>query len=771
MSLPLFDFTTSDFSLCSVNVKINDSTIVIGVCVIDSSSQTIKVTKFIDSPFYTTLESLLKQLIPQHEEVKYFFYANLPSLSIKNKIDYIIKQLACVDENHIEVNNKAFNEKIFNLWSNLKILFKDEDKEKNSVIFNSEEFIFPLEVLYYTVNYVKLLNHEAFQNFFTLEKLNNKEYMMFDISCVKCLNLFDNFEERKHFLNSSTLQKLAKNSLNSNSLSNNSKTSVFGILNQCCTKFGARTLRTWLMQPLQDKEKIEKRLNIVEALTSQVSFNVEMRNGYLSKIDDIQSINMKIARYLNRTLNSMSKSPLKLVDCAKLQRCIGVCKELYSYLRNYDGVNKEIFFDEYINPVVNILKYLSKLEELISKTVIYDQTTKDYCIEPSLNEDLQRLKNSIDTKYNKIIEIKNEIEDEINSGARKYKKVKLQEYLNAGYIFEMGKTEGEELLKNNKSYKHVSTNKRSIMITTPKVSSLSSDIKDLRNEFKSAESEYMKKVLDVIATYHPLIDNLIAILSSLDILSSFAVLVSNSKYDYTKPIISPPRNKLVLKDSRHILLEFINSRTPLVSNDVTLVPDTDNIHLITGINMGGKSTYLRQVGICVVLAHIGCYVPASYAEIPIIDQIFTRVGAGDLMLKGISTYMNEMIEVCSLIKSATDRSLLLIDELGRGTSTDDGVGISYAILYHLSKVINAYCLFATHFYELTEMENEVPNVKNYYMSYCVMNGEVVMEYKVLRGKNNSSFGVGMFHSLNFDNDTCETLNKFLLEENEKENIE
>ena len=307
------------------------------------------------------------------------------------------------------------------------------------------------------------------------------------------------------------------------------------------------------------------------------------------------------------------------------------------------------------------------------------------------------------------------------------------------------------------------------MITTPKVSSLSSDIKDLRSEFKSAESEYMKKVLDVIATYHPLIDNLIAILSSLDILSSFAVLVSNSKYDYTKPIISPPRNKLVLKNSRHILLEFINCRTPLVSNDVTLLPDTDNIHLITGINMGGKSTYLRQVGICVVLAHIGCYVPASYAEIPIIDQIFTRVGAGDLMLKGISTYMNEMIEVCSLIKSATNKSLLLIDELGRGTSTDDGVGISYAILYHLSKVINAYCLFATHFYELTEMENEVPNVKNYYMSYCVMNGEVVMEYKVLKGKNNSSFGVGMFHSVNFDNDTCETLNKFLLEENEKEN--
>ena len=185
--------------------------------------------------------------------------------------------------------------------------------------------------------------------------------------------------------------------------------------------------------------------------------------------------------------------------------------------------------------------------------------------------------------------------------------------------------------------------------------------------------------------------------------------------------------------------------------------------LLTGINMGGKSTFLRQIGICVILAHIGMFLPATYAEIPLIDQIFTRVGAGDIMLKGISTYMNEMIEICSVIRSASNKSLLLIDELGRGTSTDDGVGISYAILSYICEKIDCYCLFATHFYELTEMEEKFNKIKNYYMKYEVINGEVIMEYKLLKGKNSSSFGVEMFKSLNFDQNTCEILDKFIKE--------
>ena len=257
----------------------------------------------------------------------------------------------------------------------------------------------------------------------------------------------------------------------------------------------------------------------------------------------------------------------------------------------------------------------------------------------------------------------------------------------------------------------------------------------------------------------------------MDILSSFAILIFNSKHSFCRPIIGQPKTKLYLENSRHLLLEYLNNskdEIEVVSNDLTMTPGIDDFHLLTGINMGGKSTYLRQIGICSILAHIGCYVPATKAEIPLIDQIFTRVGAGDMMLKGVSTYMNEMIEVCSLLKSATEYSLLLIDELGRGTSTKDGVAISAGIIQYICEDLKSYCLFATHFYELTKLEEYFKNLKNYYVGYTIKSGEIKMTYKVFPGKINTSLGIELFKALNFDQETCDLLDKFQREQEDKD---
>ena len=758
---PPFDLVNNEFCLCCGNINIVESQLIIVISVIDSYTKQIAITQFNDNSFFTSYESLLKQIIPQHENTNYYILMNVPSQSIYDKINYIITQLACADAFAIEINNKQFKPSN-DYWNILKMLFIPHEISNYELTYNKIEYINSLETLYACVQYCNLLQIDIFHNAFTLTKLNHKKYMGFDIQCVKCLNLFDNFEERKSYLNVSTLQKLAKNVYNSATSNSNRKTSVFGILNQCCTKFGTRTLRTWLMQPLQSIADINNRLNTVEALLSTTSFNIEMRNSYLSKIDDIQTINMKISRYIN----DKSKSTLKLVDCAKLQRCICVCKDLHAYLVNYEGVNKQLIVDKYITPLESLLKFLTKLDELIAETIVFDCELREYTIKPSLNKDLNELKQKIDFLYDDIKRIRQDIEDETNiiSGNKKPRKVKIEEYKNFGYVFEVGKPDGDNLLrKKNNMYKLVGTTKRSVILTTSNATEISNQIRTLKNKFKSYEANIIVDVLNAVATYHPVIENLIILLASLDILSSFALLAANSTYPYTKPIMHSSQSKLIIKDSRHIILEHLpltSSYTTLVSNDVSLTANEDNVHLITGVNMGGKSTYLRQVGICVILAHIGCYVPATYAEIPIIDQIFTRVGAGDFMLKGISTFMNEMIEVSSLIKSATCNSLLLIDEVGRGTSTDDGVGISYAILHHIAHVINAYCLFATHFYELTEIEKELHNVSNYYMSYAVCNGEMKMEYKVIKGNNCKSFGVGMFHSLNFDEATIEILKKY-----------
>ena len=755
MSICPFDLT-SDFLLISANIKINDNNFIIGLSIIDSYNKIISICNFFDSAFFTLFESIIKQNIPPFEQTNYYLIVNTPSPIIEKKINEIIKELG-ISSFIVETNSKNFKEKIINVWSGIKLLFNKNEVDNYQVSYNSSEFLFPLETLYYTITFTRLLNYDEFSEIFILKKYNNSDYMNFDISCIKCLNLFDDFTDRNNIFNISNFKK------NSFSSSNN-KNSVFSLLNNCNTKFGSRMLKTWLLQPLQDRNEILKRLNIVEALNSRIAFNQSMRNEYLNKIDDIQSINIKLNKFMNKcNNNNKNNNIVKLVDCVKLQRCIGIIKELFTFLKAFDGENKEIIYKEFIETLIKPLQLLANLEELVEKTIVFDSNIKDYIIRPSIDSNLTILKEKIDKKFAKILKIKGEIEQYLND-LGKNKKVYLDEYINVGYVFEINKIDGQKFLDENDDFRMVNSNKRIIKITSDEIVDLSKDIKSLRNELKNSENEFIQRIITIVCSYHPLLEQLIKIIGTLDILSSFSYLISNSKYPFIKPIINDYNGKLILKDSRHLILENLNSNLnkKTVSNECYL-SNEEKIMLLTGINMGGKSTFLRQIGICVILAHIGMFLPATYAEIPLIDQIFTRVGAGDIMLKGISTYMNEMIEICSVIRSASNKSLLLIDELGRGTSTDDGVGISYAILSYICEKIDCYCLFATHFYELTEMEEKFNKIKNYYMKYEVINGEVIMEYKLLKGKNSSSFGVEMFKSLNFDQNTCEILDKFIKE--------
>ena len=771
-----FDLTEKEFILCSFNIKPRDTSFLVAVNIIDSYSKSIKITQIIDCNFFTSFESLLKQVMPNHEQTNFFLLANCPDEQVKKKINNISTSIGLFNKFLVTCNDKFCHDKIdTDIFTVIALLFKAEDLNNYKTIYSDIGYLFPIELLNHTVTYTNILSHDVFHHFFTLSNFNNKEYMNFDLSCVKCLNLFDSMEESKNFLAVNTISKLAKTTVTNGNLLPK-KTSVFAVLNNCCTKFGGRLLRNWLMQPLQSIKKINERLDIVQALSSRFSFNVELRNNYLSKIDDIQTINMKLSRYKNKFDKGLDDfSKMKLEDCAKLQRTIAACKELHAFMKVFDGDNKEYFQEKYINNLAKYLGYLSKLEELIYKTVYYDETNKEYIINPSVNEKLSKLKEVIDNNYEKIVEIKNVVEQEINNSTQKPKKVKIEEYISVGYVLEVSKKEGDDFLLQNKTqYKLVTSNKRTVMMNNREMQNLSNEIKDDRAKFKKLQGDWIKKIIDVVCTYQSVIENLTSLIGTLDILSSFAILIFNSKQSFCRPIMGEPKTKLYLEKSRHILLEYINKNNQtktdveVISNDLSMTPGEDDFHLLTGINMGGKSTYLRQIGICVILAHIGCYVPASKANIPLIDQIFTRVGAGDIMLKGVSTYMNEMIEVCSLLKSASETSLLLIDELGRGTSTKDGVAISAGIIQYICEDLKSYCLFATHFYELTKLEEQFKNLKNYYVGYTIDNGDILMTYKVLPGKINTSLGTELFKALNFDSETCELLNKFQKEQEEKD---
>ena len=772
-----FNLTEKEFILCSSDMRAKDTNFIIAVNIIDSYSNSIKLTQIIDSNFFTSFESLLKQIIPPHEDTNFFLLVNCPDEQTVEKIKFISTSMGVFTKSVIKCNDKFCKDKISSdLFNNISLLFKDEDINNYKTKFNSIDAIFPLELLNHTVNYTNILSNETYHRFFTLSGFNNKEFMNFDLSCIKCLNLFDSMEESKNFLSVNTINKLAKTTLSTGNLFAR-KTSIFSILNNCCTKFGGRMLRNWIMQPLQDIKKINERLDIVQALNSRFSFNVELRNSFLSKIDDVQTINMKLSRYKNKLDKGIDESSkIKLEDCAKLQRTIASSKDLYAYMKVFDGDNKEYFNAKFTTNLGKYLGYLGKLEELIYKTVYYDESNREYIINPAVNDRLSDLKNSIDKNYKKIVDIRDEVEEEITNNTTKVKKVKIEEYINTGYVFEVSKKEGDEFIQQNKKkYRLVSSNKRTVIINSKELQLLSEEIKEDRTKFKKLQADWVRKIIDVVCTYQSVLENLTSLIGTLDILSSFAILIFNSKFNFCRPVIGMPKTPLILENSRHLLLEYLNNNNnkeeiEVISNDLIMKPNEDDFHLLTGINMGGKSTYLRQIGICVILAHIGCYIPATKAEIPLIDQIFTRVGAGDMMLKGVSTYMNEMIEVCSLIKSATQNSLLLIDELGRGTSTKDGVAISAGIIQYICEDLRSYCLFATHFYELTKLEEHFKNLKNYYVGYTIKNGEIKMTYKVFPGKINTSLGIELFRALNFDQETCDLLNKFQMEQEEKDKI-
>lgn len=502
--------------------------------------------------------------------------------------------------------------------------------------------------------------------------------------------------------------ELSKN-LNSNTKEN----SLLSIIDKADTVMGSRMISEYLERPLIDKGKIERRLDIVEVL-----FNDRiLANNISNLLSDVYDLERLIAKISYRRANGR--------DFISLKNSIANIPQLKEMLISYEDTN--------ISNIGENIPEVSDIFNLIDKAILEDPPiaiSEGGIIKESFNDELDKLKESSANAQNSLIKYENEEKEK--TGIKNYKIIFNK---NNGYSIEITKS---NLDKVPASYVRKQTLKNQERYTTEKLEEISSLILGGKDKINDLEYKIFQDIREKVLKNTIKLQALAKILATIDTLNTFAkISLENS---YVRPKIRED-NIIKIKDGRHPVIERNLKENEFIPNDNDIGEDDNLIQIITGPNMAGKSTYMRQMAIIIILAQMGCFVPATFAEISICDQVFTRIGASDNISKGESTFMLEMNEVSNILKNATEHSFVILDEVGRGTSSDDGLSIAMAIVEYLSKNKRVKTVFATHFHELTVLENELANVKNLRIEILEENNNLVFLRKISEGKSDRSYGI------------------------------
>ncbi len=496
------------------------------------------------------------------------------------------------------------------------------------------------------------------------------------------------------------------------------KGSLFWVLNQTQTSMGKRMLSAWLDKPLRDEELINERLDSVEELVKD-NLNRDCLSEILSTIADIERICGRVSygSVGPRGCFEMGKSLQKLPDIKKI-------------------------LDKFSSPLLKrCSKYLdefSQLYNLLSNAFVEEDpknplpiTAKDgNFIKSGFNKELDEFRSAVKNGRTWIANLESK-ERELTD--IKNLKIKFNNLI--GYFFEVPTNQIEKVPFRFERRQSLATAERFTSQELIKLAEtvVGAEANALELELKIFDSikEEMKKSIEKLQKVSQNI-------ATVDVLISFAKTSITNKY--VKPQINSKIDHISIFEGRHPVVEKIIKNQRFVPNNTSL-DDVCHTMIITGPNMSGKSTYMRQVALITIMAHMGCFVPATSAEIAICDRIFTRIGATDNLGMGQSTFMVEMIEVANVINNATNKSLLILDEIGRGTSTYDGLSIAWAVLEYITQKIKAFTLFATHYHEITELEGSLIGAKNFQVAVKEFDNTIIFLHNILPGSANRSFGV------------------------------
>lgn len=584
---------------------------------------------------------------------------------------------------------KFYSDSAFSI-DNAEDTIKDQYKTSYTEIFNLKKHQTALRACGALLSYLNDTQKRFLSHLTPIKFIENSEFMSLNVSTRRSLELVTSGKENKK------------------------RGSLLWLLDNTKTGMGGRLLYDWVEHPLQNHRKIQNRLDAVEELVNNFLLREEI-SDILQRMKDIERLSAKIS-YNNLSPRDCNSMQISLSELPALKECLSdtsssLLKDIKSRILDVADVEKLLyesikenapmitrdgnFIKEGFNQQIDYLRNISKNSiDLIGKL-----------------EERERIKTGIKTLkvgYNRVfgyyIEVSNSFKD----------------ILPEGYIRKQTIATGERFV-------------------TEELKKLEEEILNADECVLKLEKELFEKIRQQLLTYISDFQVIAHAIAELDALVSLArAAIANN---YRKPKLNIHGNELKIVEGRHPVVEKFLKNDIFVTNDTLLDTDDNRTMIITGPNMAGKSTFMRQVALIVLMAHIGSFVPAKSALIPIVDKIFTRVGASDDITLNQSTFMVEMVEIAAIMNGATNKSLIVLDEVGRGTATFDGLSIAWAIMEYITEKIRAKTLFATHYHELTELEGRLDGVKNYKFSVKELPDGIVFLRKITRGGANKSFGI------------------------------
>lgn len=583
-------------------------------------------------------------------------------------------------------NDKFFSEELNNI--NLRFNVVDNNERK---IENLDEKKLALSSINALVQYIEDTQKTSLDHINKITIYNLSKYMALDINARRNLEITEKMRDKSK------------------------KGTLLWVLDKTSTSMGGRLLRRWLNDPLVDVDEINRRLNAVKELKDDIILRGEVIEN-LKKVYDIERLAGKMA-YGNANARDMVTLKNSLFKLPEVKQILKNCKS------------------DLLKGLYEKLDELQDIYQLIEKSIVEDppMTIKDGgIIKLGYDEEIDKLKTAQTEGKTWLVQL--EAEEKEKTGI---KNLKIGFNKVFGYFIEVTKSYLDQV-PDRFIRKQTLTNAERY---------ITEDLKNLENQILGAEEKVINleynafvEIREEISKNVTRLQTTSEVISSLDVLTSFAQVAED--FNYCMPEVDSS-GTIDIKNGRHPVIEKILGEGVFVENDTFLDKADNRLSIITGPNMAGKSTYMRQVALITLMAQCGSFVPAESANIGVVDKIFTRVGASDDLSMGQSTFMVEMMEVATILKEATPNSLVILDEIGRGTSTYDGLSIAWAVAEYIAdkQKCGAKTLFATHYHELTELENKIEGIKNYSIAVKEKGEDIIFLRKIVRGGTDESYGI------------------------------